>query len=76
MALALPDGFPFRPDQPFTRAQAHEAGVPDWRLHQLVKQDVLRRPARNVYVAACATGSLELRCPRARARRPGGRVRV
>lgn len=62
MAFPLPDDFPFRPDQPFTRAQAHEAGVPDWRLHQLVRQHVLRRPVRNLYVAASATDSLQLRC--------------
>jgi hypothetical protein len=62
MAIPLPDDFPFRPDQPFTRVQAREAGVPDWRLHQLVKQHVLRRPVRNVYVAASAADSLDLRC--------------
>lgn len=47
---------------PFTRAQAHDAGVSDVRLHRLVAAGVLRRPVRQVYVASDAPDSIELRC--------------
>ncbi|WP_182526217.1 type IV toxin-antitoxin system AbiEi family antitoxin domain-containing protein [Nocardioides dongkuii] len=62
MTIPLPDDFPFRPDEPFTRAQALEAGLSDRRLGQLTKQHVLRRPIRNVYVGAATPDSLALRC--------------
>jgi hypothetical protein len=62
MTLLLPEDFPLPSDQPFTRRQAAAAGVPDWRLHCLVRERRLRRPIRNVYVAAGVPDSLELRC--------------
>ncbi|WP_244932292.1 type IV toxin-antitoxin system AbiEi family antitoxin domain-containing protein [Nocardioides sp. W7] len=62
MPIPLPEDFPFRPDEPFTRRQAQEAGVPDWVLHRLVKEHRLRRPIHKVYVGAAAPDSLELRC--------------
>jgi hypothetical protein len=62
MNLPLPRDFPLPRGLPFTRAQAHEAGITDWALHQVVRERRLRRPVRGVYVDAGSDDSLELRC--------------
>jgi hypothetical protein len=49
-------------DAPFTRPMAHDFGVNDKTLHQLVTVGLLRRPIRGVYVAVQVPESLELRC--------------
>jgi hypothetical protein len=48
--------------QPFTAAQAADAGLPGWRLTRMVESRRLRRLLRNVYVGPSVPDSLELRC--------------
>ena len=48
-------------DRPFTRRQARAANVSDNKLRALTDAGLLRRPIRNVYVAAQVPESLDLR---------------
>lgn len=57
----LDSTFPLPLDAPFTRSQARSAGISDSRLKRLTRAGLLRRPIRNVYVAAQAHDSLDLR---------------
>lgn len=50
------------PVEPFTRAQALEAGVNGSKLKRLVGTGVLRRVVESVYVASEVADSIELRC--------------
>ncbi len=55
--------FPLPLDRPFTYRTAHkEAGIDSNDLSWLVGHGLLRRPIRNVYVAAQVPDSIELRC--------------
>jgi hypothetical protein len=57
----LDASFPLPLDAPFTRQQAAAVGVNDNRLRQLTSAALLRRPIRNVYVAAQVPDSIDLR---------------
>jgi len=59
----LPADFPLPLDRPFSSQTARaEAGLDSNDLHSLVSHGLLRRPIRNVYVAAQMPDSIELRC--------------
>jgi hypothetical protein len=57
----LDDSVPLPLDVPFTRAQAAAAGINDNKLRKLTADGRLRRPIRNVYVAAQVPDSIDLR---------------
>jgi hypothetical protein len=58
----LDSSFPLPLDRPFTTAQAAREGVPRHVLTTLVRDSLLRRLLKGVYVAAQVPDSLLLRC--------------
>ena len=54
--------FPLPLDRPFTTVQASRAGIPANTLTRLVRDRLLRRLFKGVYVPAQVPDSLELRC--------------
>ncbi len=59
--VLLDHSFGLPTDQPFTLAQATAAGLSKKQVGTLVREAYLRRPLRNVYVAAHVPDTLDLR---------------
>jgi len=60
-AGSLDATFPLPPDAPFTRAAALDAGVPRRTLERLVREGLVRRPVKGVYVGTHVPDSVTLR---------------
>jgi very-short-patch-repair endonuclease len=60
-AGSLDATFPLPLDAPFTRATALAAGIPRRALETLVREGLLRRPVKGVYVGTHVTDSVALR---------------
>jgi hypothetical protein len=60
-AGSLDAGFPLPRDAPFTRAAALGAGVPRRALETLVREGLVRRPVKGVYVGTHVADSVALR---------------
>lgn len=62
MSVAIPAHTDLNlPHSPFTSLEAEAAGIASWQLSRLVKEGVLRRLLRDVYVAARLEDTIELR---------------
>lgn len=59
--LMTAGSFPLSLDEPFTRAEANRAGIPDRQLRALVKECFVRNPIRAVYVSTLLPDDLDLR---------------